>query len=411
MDHGSADRLPSLRLCGRAEFLQRLSAFEARLWKAAPRLLELGGGTPSPATVADRVLELSDLYTLDRSAIARGARHRGHLLAKVLYFLCSDAPKVRLVLEELAARNASVTCRGGRFRCLDLGCGCGATSVGLILALAGADVPSVIDVVDSDPANLAIAEAAIRMAGEVAGVDVLVQPREADLLAMPASTDIDLVVCQAAINELPSDGLGDDEPATGAVEVVHAWAQQTWTILIEPALRVTTRPLHVLRNRVLERGGIRVVAPCPHQRPCPMLETPRHWCHEIRRFPPAPMVAEVQGISRRRDERTKFSFAVFAPDAPAAGATPDRPLTGAEALLEGRIVSDALVTRGKTERIVCSTEGALVRLRLLDRERTEANAALATAERGATVRIAGEAKLPRVGPGATVAIAEPRDAR
>lgn len=428
------------RLVERKVFFERLARFEERLWSVAPAQLDLGDHDPPLRLVAERVLDLSDLYTLDRVTLARAAAHAGHRMARVLYFLCSDAPKVRLVLEELADNHGRLPLDARRWS--DVGCGCGATSVGFILSLAlgndeqagsartppaahaTSDTPPGgavhVHLVDTDRASLEAARLALELAGEVIGTAVRIETHETDLLSYVPPPDGSPILCQSALNELPCADPrtthrddDDGESDRRLVDIVHGWSRERWTILIEPALRVTTRPLHRLRDRVLERGVVRVVAPCPHQHACPMLATPKHWCHEVRRLPVAPMVDAVQRLTKRRDERTKYSFTVLAPGLAPTTATTSisvdvshgqggHPTAEPSMPLEGRIVSDPIVTRGKTERVICTTGGALVQLRLLDRERTEANGALATLERGRLVTITGEAALPRVGPGAAV---------
>jgi hypothetical protein len=166
-------------------------------------------------------------------------------------------------------------------------------------------------------------------------------------------------------------------------EWISNWATCGPTIVIEPALRETTRKLHAARDRLLVEGKTRVLAPCPHQMGCPMLAAgDRDWCHETRLFTPTPRVAEVQNLTRRRDERTKFSFIVMAPPS-------DDPPLNTFPKTSGRLVSDALNSKGKLERTLCNGAGELVPLRLLDRDRNESNRLLADAERGQLVRLEG----------------------
>lgn len=114
----------------------------------------------------------------------------------------------------------------------------------------------------------------------------------------------------------------------------------------------------------------------------------RDWCHEMRLWSPTPRVAKVQALTRRRDERTKYSFLVMAPRQHSPPLLPWNELSG-------RLVSDALNSKGKMERTLCDSDGRLVPLRLLDRDRTPNNELLATAERGTLIQI-NNTSLPRV---------------
>jgi len=373
-----------------ATFRTRLERLEEHLWGSGFAAIDLGTAPPADEALADRVLELSDLYTLRRDRIATDAVRSSHLLARTLYFLCADAPKVHLVVDELARRGAWTP--GEHLSVADLGCGVGATAVGVILSLC--DTPRVtLRGVDDDAACLDVWRAAVSGAAEIAGIELDLDAREGDLSTPVRSADgatAHVTLCQAALNErIVNDG-PDARHDDDTVRLVRDWTALGTTILIEPALRVATRPLQRLRDELVRDGSVRVVAPCPHQADCPMLASPRDWCHEIRTWRPTPRVDAIQRLTRRRDERLKFSFMAFkASGAARAGAEGD-------SIVGGRLVSDALVTKGKTERVVCVADGTLRKLRLLDRERTDGNGALADLRRGALVTIDGLSARDRI---------------
>ncbi len=391
------------------EFRSRLLALETWLWdRCAPQhRLDV----PSIDVLAERVRDLSDLYTLERDQLARaGARH-GHLLARLLYFLASDAPKLHLILQELAGRGV-LTQPGSRpwRSVVDLGCGLGATTAGLLLSLAPREEPLRLVGFDSDPTTLDLWAAVAGECAAIAGLRVELVSEPLDLRRAEISPETDLVLCQAALNELTvpwSSALptadASERHEESVVELIHQIARRSLTILIEPALRSTTRPLHHLRDSVLRRGSIRVLAPCPHQADCPMLASPRDWCHEIRGFPATPKVTDVQRLTQRRDERVKYSFVVLAPES-AQGASMAAALNVSDGgdSVTARLVSDSLATRGKTERFCCTEGGTIVRLRLLDREQSTTNRALAEAPRGTLVRIRGLGDRERVTPEVSV---------
>ncbi len=341
------------------------------------------------AAVARMVSELSDLYTVERGLIARQQGESEHLPAKVLYFLASDAPKTAMVLNECAARDAAFA---SPRRVVDLGCGVGATSVGLLqhLASRGWNGPEPIRIVGIDhaPATLRLWPLIVGEAARIAGIPVLLDVVHGDLASAAIAGDTDLILCQTALNErLPGNRSHELTFDVATQALVGSWARAAPLVLIEPALRATTRPLHRLRDAMLREGGIRVVAPCPHALACPMLVREGDWCHESRRIEPTPMVAQVQAITRRRDERSLFSFVAFAPG---SAATPNH-----DAM---RLVSDPLGSRGKTERWACCEDGRLRLFRLLDRERRPENELLLEAERGAMVRIDPTSDSDRIGP-------------
>jgi ribosomal protein RSM22 (predicted rRNA methylase) len=379
--------------------------------------------------LARRVEELSDLYTLERHLLGGPSPRRGLLLPRFFYFLCSDAPKVHLVLSELASRGEWETVDPGPAEhaaaVVDLGCGVGASTAGLLLSLAprhpaARRVELALRGVDSDPTVLAIWRDVVEAAAELAGVRVRTEVEVADLREFDPAQDDSLVICQGALNECqePPPASGAAIAAGGAIaRRVACWAARRPVILIEPALRITTRPLHALRDAVLESAGegaartsptpvervethpVRVLAPCPHQSRCPMLAAARDWCHEVRLWPPTPRVAEVQKFTRRRDDRVKYSFVVLGP-------VRGGPVTALRA--EARLVSDPLPSKGKVERVICTRGGALRHLRLLDRDRSPANRALATSPRGTLVSIEALGDFDRVGAEVLVRSLPPR---
>ncbi|MEY3143129.1 MAG: hypothetical protein RLY21_1622 [Planctomycetota bacterium] len=353
------------------------------------------------AMLAKAVERLSDLYTTDRGRLAHEQADAAHLAAKREYFLASDAPKVALALEECAVRSDAFArvATLERVRVVDFGAGVGATSVGFLAWLAGAraargfTTPARVEFQAVElgvPAARAY-ETAVRAAAKAARVEtvVSVDARDFRTASVPAC---DLILCQTAINEL----LTGERHSAATVDLVAGWARLAPLLVIEPALRTTTRALMALRDDLLARGGSHVVAPCLHQARCPMLAREGDWCHEARRIEPTPRVARIDRIVGRRDERALFAFLATAP-----GAAPAPPAQGV-AEPRVRLVTDTLGSRGKTERLVCRSDGELRLMRLLDRETTEANRGFLEAERGAVLAITPLPPNDRISPAATV---------
>jgi len=199
---------------------------------------------------------------------------------------------------------------------------------------------------------------------EVVAVDRVAAPGSVvvDLArALPAvDGQFDLVVAAHLLGELYVDA-----PAARRIEAragrVLAWcraflANDGTAIIIEPALRATSRELLALRDRLVA-SGLRVVAPCFWSGPCPALERGRDWCHDA---------APVAGEGRRID----FSYLVLR----ASGAQVTDPSIY-------RIVSDPLPEKGRLRLYGCGPAGrhALVRL---DRHASPSNAAFEELVRG-----------------------------
>ncbi|MCC6580657.1 MAG: hypothetical protein IT440_09455 [Phycisphaeraceae bacterium] len=383
-------------------FQDRLTALEEWLWTQGPAALRLGASQLRMPKLAQAVKDLSDLYTTSRDNLTDEDGGQGHLLAKTFYFLCSDAPKVHLVLDELARRygqtpDASPSAdRSAPLTALDLGAGVGATGVGLLLSLDAARCPSVrLTGADMDGPALRRWLTLMHRAAEIAGIRLQAQTVEMDLMhpmgdELPRSWDIALA--QGLVNELFAHEADDAKASELQAQWLQPWTKKGLLLALEPALKTTTRRLQMARDRLLAMGSVRVLAPCPHAAACPMLVNPRHWCHEVRLVEPTPMVAQVQAVTRRRDDRVKYSFLALTAKEPG----PAEAATGDASW--GRLVSDSLRSKGKIERLYCGADARLVQLRLLDKERTQGNALLDEASRGELVRLSGEVTMPRLSP-------------
>jgi hypothetical protein len=174
----------------------------------------------------------------------------------------------------------------------------------------------------------------------------------------------DLIVAAHVLNELYAGRDAEAQIAERAARVV-AWCRSLLAaggtaILLEPALRETSRGLLSVRDRLLA-SGLHVVAPCFWTGPCPALERERDWCHDAAKVPSAP--------------RVDFSYLVLRTEPPAA---PSPSVV--------RVVSDLLVEKGRLKIFGCGPAGrqALVRL---DRAATAANADFDRLERGDVVSI------------------------
>lgn len=174
----------------------------------------------------------------------------------------------------------------------------------------------------------------------------------------------DLIVAAHVLNEVEPERQSADRPHRLA-RLVQGWceallAQGGTMILLEPALRETSRALSGVRDLLLAGGGMRVVAPCFYVGPCPALARDRDWCHDAA-------------------ERVDFSYLVLR-QAGGAAVPADPELF--------RIVSDPMPEKGRLRVFGCGAAGrhALVRL---DRHETPANAALGRLRRGDVARVRG----------------------
>jgi ribosomal protein RSM22 (predicted rRNA methylase) len=207
-------------------------------------------------------------------------------------------------------------------------------------------------------------------AAEVVAVDRVAGPGilRADLTRAlrPAGVAgrFDLLVAAHLLNELPLD-------ADGRARLALGWCRELLApdgtcILVEPALRETSRDLLAVRDRLVA-AGLFVVAPCLTQAPCPALARERDFCH-----------MSTAAIARHRS-RVDFSYLVLRQQGEAVR-DPGR----------FRVVSDPMKDKGRRRIFACGPAGRWLVTRL-DRERAPANQALDDVVRGDVIRVVGAA--------------------
>ncbi len=200
----------------------------------------------------------------------------------------------------------------------------------------------------------------------------------------------DLIVAAHLLNELYL-AMPPVERMSARAERVRAWCETLLApggtmVILEPALRETSRALLAVRDQLVAAGGLHVVAPCLWAGPCPALALDRDWCHDAT-FEPSEIIG-------RRPRRVDFATWRCARQAP--------PPTDPSLF---RIVSDRLDEKGRLRVFGCGPAGRHPLVRL-DRHHTRPNAAFALIERGDLIRVQGATPAGdglRVGAEATVA--------
>lgn len=334
----------------------------------------LGDAPLATAPLTRAIVDRSRRYTSERDRPT--ADRTADLAARAMFFTIADAMKIAIPLGELAHRGALPRARP--LRIVDLGAGCGAMSLGAIVALP-AGVAVEITAIDRDAPALAIARAAVRELAARRGAAAAFAATGDDVVRAPLPA-ADLVVLGSVLNELPGDArLGVVLRALAAIGDDGA------VIAIEPALRDTARALHELRDAVLAGGRGHVFAPCTRAiAPCPALADPDDWCHEDRALQLPPRTAELARLTHLRDGGMKFAYLVLRRH-PLALVDPTG-LASRDAAPAWRVVSAPMPAKGKLEVIGCSAAGR-VPLRLLRRHRTAANRSIEAARRGDVVVI------------------------
>lgn len=333
------------------------------------------------------IAAVSDAYN---KGTGRPPRDDAALAARLAFFLRADLPKAGVCVAECQAAGIVFP---SPLKVLDAGAGLGAAGLGAVEALRAGGHEGRIHVVslDDDAAALELGHALWKKAA-VAGLgDVTHEPRlwsASDARASLGPAPYDLIVAGALLCELGQapDALVD--------RLLGALAPGGVLILIEPALRETSRALHALRDRLMAKGGLTIVAPCTRSGPCPALLDERDWCHEDRPFSPSPEMARLTAAMGLRRGGLKFSYLILREEGPSLGDASGLPHPD-------RVVSDLIVTKGKLEVWLCGPDGRR-KLTRLKRDRSDANAPLSEARRGDLVSIDAPKDATRIGPESTV---------
>jgi ribosomal protein RSM22 (predicted rRNA methylase) len=228
---------------------------------------------------------------------------------------------------------------------LDLGSGPGP------LALAALDAGAA-EALCADRSARAL-DAARALAAE-AGLPLATRPwdpaRGAGLAALAAGRRPDLVTLGHVANELFAGPEEDARRASLLEEAASLLVPGGSLVVIEPALRDTSRALLRVRDLLVARG-FAVRAPCLFRGPCPALSKESDWCHAERPVDPPPLVAEIGKAAGLRREAVKMSYLVLA--APGEGwaePPPGRVF---------RIVSEPLAGKGRRRYMACGPEGRM----------------------------------------------------
>jgi SAM-dependent methyltransferase len=338
-----------------------------------PRGRDAGRRPPDDALLPDELRSVGAAverlsHGLTREREMAGARYMDEeklLGAYLLYYWPTSYLQARGILSELPRRPGRV---------LDLGSGPGPVAFAALDAGA-----SEVMAADRSARALAAATALAREAGEALATREWNPTRPGALAQLAGGRTFDLVTVGHVLNELWK---GQDEDARRAAlleEAAGLVAPGGSLLVMEPALRDTSRALLRLRDRLVERG-FAVRAPCLFRGACPALTKESDWCHAERPVEPPPLVAQLARAAGLRREAVKMSYLVLAPKGEGwAAAPPGRVF---------RIVSEPLAGKGRLRYMGCGPEGRMG-LSLQEKHLTERNRGFERLLRGDVVEVTG----------------------
>jgi SAM-dependent methyltransferase len=345
------------------------------------------------APLGRAVRTLSDAY----NAAAFPVRTDAALdAARLHFFLPRDAAKVAAALRDVALPGsmgrrgfAGPDAGSAPLRVLDVGAGLGAATLGVEQALrARSDMRPVQAVlVDNDARALGLAQALL---GPAATTGVL------DLSRGSSVHDgglFDLIVLGQVLVEVGHGRPEAERVRAHAVLLRRLMAAHLrpggLLVVVEPALRRTARRLQEVRGELLRDPRIaagrqvHIVAPCPHDGPCPLLADADDWCHEDLSIDLPQHLVSVARAAGLRWQGLTFARLVLS-DVPHDRA----PL---------RVAAPVRREKGRHVLTFCA-EGGVRRIDRLDRDARPPNAVWDALERGDGVVLADGVVPQRVGP-------------
>jgi ribosomal protein RSM22 (predicted rRNA methylase) len=333
------------------------------------------------------VADLSRLFTKDRAERKRSYLDEAALCAGYLaYFLPVNLAKVQALLDELppdALRGPS----DRPLKVLDIGSGPGTGALAVVDWMRQHGRERDVEIVAVDQTLPALQEAeglwrayarsSVGRSDRLTRLHVNLE-RAASLETCKPEGPFELIVMANALNEL---WRGGRDPVGSRVMFVRGLLDllvpHGSLILIEPALRDTSREFHLVRDRLLEAGACTVYSPCLHNGPCPALVKADDWCHEERPWTSPAIVAAIDREVGFIKDALKFSYVILRKDGRTiVPRSPD----------VFRVVSELREMKGEKRAWLCNETGR-PEVGRQDRLRSESNEAVDGWHRGAIVRI------------------------
>ena len=342
--------------------------------------------------IAQAVADLSRLFTTDRASLKSDyLDHPVHAAAYLKYFLPVNLSKVQVLLDEMP-QGWPDQASGRSIRILDVGSGPGAGALAAFdwFHQYWSDRIRELTVVAIDVSAEALNQAKLlwdvycRESGATGGRLIAYEGSLERSLNGPWLKSIDqqapydLIIAANCLNELYSRNADPVESRVELVTQLLARLVPTGTLMIvEPALRDTSRALHQVRDRLIEEKRCTIYSPCLHENSCPALVNPFDWCHEERGWEPPLGIQKIDEAVGFIKDALKFSYLLLRKDGRTiAERRPDI----------YRVVSELRELKGEKRAWLCNELGRS-EIGRQDRLRSGSNAPFDDWHRGAIVQI------------------------
>ena len=373
--------------------LARLSPLLRRIVEQIEAACPASGFTRNAAAIA----QLSRLFTKERDTLGADYLKDPDLAAAYLsYFFPVNLSKIQVLLDELP-QDWSRPPEDGTLRVLDLGTGPGTGAMAVLDWLNQHDPDALkkltVMAVDRSPQALrqarALWNAYSRQIG-VAGESLIVAEGEVTRSTgkgwhdrMAEHGPYDLILVANCLNELFGQTRNSIEERFGLIaDLAERLTPHGTLMIVEPALRETSRALHQVRDQLLTENRCTVYSPCLHENNCPALLNPDDWCHEERAWEPPPWIQQIDREVGFIKDALKFSYLLLRTDGRTIAERSPQIF---------RMVSELRKLKGDTRAWLCNEVGRS-EIGRLDRAWSDSNSAWDQCRRGTIVHIEGMTK-------------------
>ncbi len=337
----------------------------------------------SPKQVTEAVRELSRLFTKERGHLGRMYLDDRLLgTAYLQYFLPVNLVKIQALLNEMPMPEG-----GEQFSVLDLGSGPGTGALAVLDWWHQRQLSHALSVIAIDGSSEALSQASRlwnRYCRRTDRTEASLQILEADLARrvwleqVRQRAPFDLIILANCLNELYADAKDSVEMRTGLLAaVLSVLAPRGTLMIVEPALRETSRSLLQIRDRLVQEKRCTIYSPCLHEHGCPALVNPTDWCHEERAWKPPAIIQQIDDEIGFIKDALKFSYLILRKDGKAI--TERRPDVY-------RVVSELRELKGEKRAWLCNEQGRQ-EVGRQDRLVSSSNQAFDEWHRGAIVQI------------------------
>jgi ribosomal protein RSM22 (predicted rRNA methylase) len=265
------------------------------------------------AALEKDVARLSDLFTLDRAArFGDYARDERMLLAYGLFFFPQTFVRVQYVLSEWTEFRGAIPNPTGRmFRLLDLGCGPGSATVAVLARFATLVPDLAIEARAADHSRPCLNwTERLFDANRNLWPNAALRTDVEDLFDSCGKESWDLILVSFALNEA-MESRTEEEAKTWLRRWLNRLEPGGTLMIVDPVNRSTSERLERFRNWIAEAKWARILGPCLHDAPCPLLQKGETWCHEVRRWQIPDTLRILNRHLFRSIEDLKFSFLIL----------------------------------------------------------------------------------------------------